>query len=93
MYQLEGFFNFTITFSGSEIFNKCFLSSLPIVLTSKLTDEDFDSVVLVGSKLEDLVVNSNELKIYKEVSLQINLKLYFSKSVYIFFFVYHCQLE
>lgn len=53
-------------------------NSLPIISTSKLTDEEFDSVVLVGTKLEDVLVNSEELSIYKENNKNFEKELTFA---------------
>ena len=40
---------------------------MPIVSTQDLNDKNFDSIVLVGSKVEDALVDLDELKKFKEV--------------------------
>ena len=49
-------------------------NSLPIILTKNANDESFDSVVIIGSNLEENVLNNSELnqfqglKTYKNVT-------------------------
>jgi len=52
-------------------------NSLPIISTKNANDESFDSVVIIGSNLEDNILNNNELSqfhglnTYKNVSFSL----------------------